>query len=183
MDAVSNRLANTLIQRCGVREGDVVGLLMHRSANMVAGLLGVLKAGGAYLPLDANHPPDRTAFILGDARVKVCMPVHVRSWGCTLPACISAQRNTRALAPHVQVVVVQPELAHLLPLPSAAETPGGVRHVVLPSTGLDGELAAASAAPPGQLGRPADLAYVIYTSGSTGEAAVRRTSWLASPAA
>lgn len=71
VDAASNQLANHLITACGVLEGDVVGLMMHRSHNLLLSMLGILKAGGAYLPLDPGHPPSRTAFIVSDAGLKV----------------------------------------------------------------------------------------------------------------
>jgi non-ribosomal peptide synthetase component F len=72
VDAASNKLAHHLITCCGVRAGDVVGLLLQRSHNMLLAMLGILKAGGAYLPLDPGHPPSRTAFIMTDAGLKVC---------------------------------------------------------------------------------------------------------------
>ena len=52
----------------GVGPNDVVGLYVERSLDMVVGLLGILKTGGAYLPLDPLYPPDRLAFMLEDAR-------------------------------------------------------------------------------------------------------------------
>ncbi|MFB9840061.1 non-ribosomal peptide synthetase, partial [Actinoallomurus acaciae] len=61
----SDRLAWSLAGR-GVRPGQTVGLDLPR-ALMVPALLGVLKAGAAYLPLDTDQPADRTAFLLGDA--------------------------------------------------------------------------------------------------------------------
>jgi pristinamycin I synthase-3/4 len=45
----------------------VVGLLVERSPEMVIGLLGILKAGAAYLPLDPSYPADRLSFMLRDA--------------------------------------------------------------------------------------------------------------------
>jgi amino acid adenylation domain-containing protein len=49
----------------------LVGLCMHRSAELVIGLLGILKAGAAYVPLDPDVPPARLHFILQDARVSL----------------------------------------------------------------------------------------------------------------
>jgi len=57
----------------GVRSGLVVGLFAERSPELVVGLLGVLAAGGAYLPLDPVLPGDRLAWMLADAGVTVVL--------------------------------------------------------------------------------------------------------------
>nr|AKQ22652.1 malonyl CoA-acyl carrier protein transacylase [Scytonema sp. PCC 10023] len=53
----------------GVKEGDLVGLFVQPSPEMLISLLGVMKAGAAYLPLDPSYPRERIAYILEDARV------------------------------------------------------------------------------------------------------------------
>ncbi|HEY6320765.1 MAG TPA: amino acid adenylation domain-containing protein, partial [Thermoanaerobaculia bacterium] len=68
LDARANRLASRLRRR-GVRPGHIVGLLLERSAEQVIALLAVLKAGGAYLPLDPSYPAERLAFMVADAAV------------------------------------------------------------------------------------------------------------------
>ncbi|MBV8286313.1 MAG: AMP-binding protein, partial [Hyphomicrobiales bacterium] len=66
LNARANRLARCLIGR-GVGPEALVGLALERSAELVVALLGVLKAGGAYLPLDPDYPPARLAHMLADA--------------------------------------------------------------------------------------------------------------------
>ncbi|MDL4820043.1 non-ribosomal peptide synthetase [Actinomadura opuntiae] len=63
----SARLGSTLCGR-GVGRGDLVAVLLDRSAELIAALLGVLRSGAAYLPLSPQDPPDRLAFLLKDAR-------------------------------------------------------------------------------------------------------------------
>ncbi|MFF5173726.1 amino acid adenylation domain-containing protein [Micromonospora sp. NPDC000089] len=68
--ARANRLAHHL-RESGVRPGDRVGLCLHRSLETVVGVLGVLTAGAAYVPLDLGHPAERMRWILADAEVDV----------------------------------------------------------------------------------------------------------------
>jgi len=66
LDGAANQLARHL-QKLGVGPDALVGLCIERSPGMVVGLLGVLKAGGAYLPLDPTYPRERLAFMLEDS--------------------------------------------------------------------------------------------------------------------
>ena len=67
LDARANAVAARL-RELGVGPDVLVGVCATRSAGMVAALLGVLKAGGAYLPLDPGYPADRLEYMLADAR-------------------------------------------------------------------------------------------------------------------
>jgi amino acid adenylation domain-containing protein len=62
----ANRVA-ALLARNGVGPGTLVGVLMEKSLDLVPAVLGVIKAGGAYIPLDPMYPPDRIEFMLSDA--------------------------------------------------------------------------------------------------------------------
>jgi aspartate racemase len=80
LDSLSYRELNTranqlayFLRRKGVGPEALVGIRMDRSIDMVVGLLGVLKAGGAYLPLDPNLPADRLLDMLGDAQPAVLL--------------------------------------------------------------------------------------------------------------
>jgi len=67
LDERADRVADHL-RLLGVGPNDLVGIYIERSLDMVVGLLGVLKAGGAYLPLDPLYPLDRLLFMLEDAQ-------------------------------------------------------------------------------------------------------------------
>ncbi|SFM76988.1 non-ribosomal peptide synthetase [Variovorax sp. OV329] len=68
----ANRIAHRLIA-LGLRPDARVGLCAERSVEMVAALLGILKAGAAYVPLDPGYPADRLAYMLGDSAPAVLL--------------------------------------------------------------------------------------------------------------
>ncbi|WP_392535134.1 non-ribosomal peptide synthase/polyketide synthase [Nostoc sp. C117] len=68
----ANQLANYL-RSLGVGSDALIGLCVKRSLEMVIGLLGILKAGAAYVPLDPEYPTERLSFILEDAQVSVLL--------------------------------------------------------------------------------------------------------------
>ncbi len=72
LDERASQLSQRLIAR-GVGPGVGVALFAERSAELVIGMLGVLRAGGYYVPLDPNHPAERIAYMLGDSRAKVVL--------------------------------------------------------------------------------------------------------------
>ncbi|HKC12183.1 MAG TPA: amino acid adenylation domain-containing protein, partial [Vicinamibacteria bacterium] len=75
LDARANQLARVL-RRMGVGPEVVVGVAVERSLEMVVALLGVLKAGGAYLPLDPAYPRERLAYMLEDAKVRAVLTLE-----------------------------------------------------------------------------------------------------------
>ncbi|HEX6747477.1 MAG TPA: amino acid adenylation domain-containing protein [Longimicrobium sp.] len=72
LDARANRLAHHLAAR-GTRPGDLVGLCVERSLETVVGILGILKAGAAYLPLDPAYPDERIAHMLADSGARLVL--------------------------------------------------------------------------------------------------------------
>ncbi|WP_420714784.1 amino acid adenylation domain-containing protein, partial [Roseateles sp. SL47] len=62
----ANQVAHRLVQ-LGIRPDDRVAICMQRSVEMVVGLLGILKSGAAYVPLDPAYPAARLAYMLGDS--------------------------------------------------------------------------------------------------------------------
>jgi amino acid adenylation domain-containing protein/thioester reductase-like protein len=79
----ANQVAR-LLKGKGVRPGHLVGILMESSLAMAAAILGVLKAGGAYLPLDADYPQRRIEQLLEGSGVEVLLSqeklVEKRAW-------------------------------------------------------------------------------------------------------
>lgn len=72
LNARANQLA-WFLRRTGVCPNQVVGICVDRSLEMVVGLLGIMKAGGAYLPLDPNYPVERLRHMLEDAAPQIVL--------------------------------------------------------------------------------------------------------------
>lgn len=78
IDAYANQIAHVL-RSLGVGRDVLVGLFLHRSIEMIAGMLGILKAGGAYVPLDPAYPRQRIEFIARDANLAAIVTAkHLR---------------------------------------------------------------------------------------------------------
>ena len=67
-----NQLAH-LLRAEGVRPGHIVALMVERSFAMIIGILGIVKAGGAYLPVSPDNPPERSDYMLKDGGVKILL--------------------------------------------------------------------------------------------------------------
>src|SRR5258708_39849760 len=76
LDKRANQLARHLI-KVGVTPGSLVGIALDRSLDLLVGLLGVWKAGAAYLPFDTAHPRDRIAFIMEETSL-ACLVTHTK---------------------------------------------------------------------------------------------------------
>ncbi|HEX6293282.1 MAG TPA: amino acid adenylation domain-containing protein, partial [Herpetosiphonaceae bacterium] len=142
----ANQLARQL-QRLGCQTGELIGVYLERSLEMIPALLGVLKAGGVYVPLDTSYPQARVQWILS--------ALHIR--------CLITQ------AAHVPIIhTLKPALPNLQQIicldrqPAAAPEVAGAQ--VWTRAQLDGLPTANVTA---QVGAN-DLAYIIFTSGSTG---------------
>lgn len=122
----------------GIGAGDRVGIHMPKSIDAVAAILGVLRAGAAYVPIDPQAPPVRAVSIIDDCR-------------------LAALFLTRTLLGPLDAAG-RPDAGPLFVLETAGSGDGLAGAL---AAGPDG---APVAAPRG----PADLAYVLYTSGSTG---------------
>jgi amino acid adenylation domain-containing protein len=141
LDRQADALAAVLLSQ-GVRPGDRVGLALPKGIPSVVSLFGIMKAGAAYVPIDASSPAERGRTILTDCQV----------------IALIATRQTQAMAPtdagSLAAIVLVGESPD-----SAPTAPHAVRYDDVVSTGES---------PAPQPRRPDDLAYILYTSGSTG---------------
>lgn len=66
----ANRIATLLVNK-GIKKGDVIGLALDRSPEMIISLFAIMKSGAAYVPLDPEYPKDRIEFMLEDSGAKI----------------------------------------------------------------------------------------------------------------
>ncbi|MEV6602104.1 amino acid adenylation domain-containing protein [Actinoplanes sp. NPDC051346] len=102
LNARANRLARHLVS-LGVGPEQVVAVLLPHSAQIIPALLAVLKTGAAYLPIDSDYPPGRTAFMLDDAEPVVVLSESdvARRFDITARLILLDEPGTsRALAAH-----------------------------------------------------------------------------------
>lgn len=143
LDRLSDRLRDRLAG-LGVVRGDRVGIYLHKSIDSVASILGVLKCGAAYVPVDPTAPASRNAFIFHD---------------CSVSAVVTEVSLAGALAKEMGELGASP------PVLALEGTGGGMPLRAL----LDREDASAPApASANAASELDDLAYILYTSGSTG---------------
>ena len=137
LDAKSNQFARYLIAR-NVGPETIVAIILERSQDMIIAILGTLKAGAAYLPMDLSQPATRLRFMLSDSQAKLLVSNH----------------NTLAKIFKADLVKELPVIDLSSPLNSNEIGKLSTAQITDSDrcAALDGN----------------DLAYVIYTSGSTG---------------
>ena len=100
LDERANQLANQLVE-LGVEPGTLVGVCLERAVDLVVALLGVLKSGGGYVPVDPTYPPQRQEFMLADAAVPVLLTeerlLHVSDPPGTAVVCLDRDRRRIAV--------------------------------------------------------------------------------------
>ena len=140
----ANRLAQLLLAQ-GVRPGDRVGIYMNKGLELPVAVYGILKAGAAYVPIDAGAPSTRVQYIVDDCGIEHLITNSSRSRKALRLASQSSRLNS-------VIGVAVDDAAHV-----------GVRSLPWESLGDR------PAEDPGAAVGERDLAYIIYTSGSTGE--------------
>jgi amino acid adenylation domain-containing protein len=116
LDTRATRIAQALHSR-GVGRGDRVGLCVERGADMLAAVLGILKAGAAYVPLDPSFPEERLRFMADDAQLALLVSTTALAGSFGLPRerqlLLDADARSIASAPYtclpVAACAAQPE--------------------------------------------------------------------------
>ncbi|MEM9217768.1 MAG: amino acid adenylation domain-containing protein [Cyanobacteria bacterium P01_F01_bin.150] len=127
----ANQLAHYL-QEHGIGPNVLVGICMERSLEMLVGLMGVFKAGGAYLPLDPHYPKDRLSYMLSDANVTTILSQqhlkHLLSSYAQV-VCLDTQWTEIAIQPikNPNYQVESHDLAYVIYTSGSTGNPKGVR--------------------------------------------------------
>jgi amino acid adenylation domain-containing protein/non-ribosomal peptide synthase protein (TIGR01720 family) len=181
----SNQLARVLRQK-GVKPDSIVGIMADRSIDMMVGIMGTLKAGGAYLPIDPAYPKDRIQFMLQDSKANILLTQSSIA-SALIPASgfqplpsREAASQTGTFTPGFATRPLQPSREsgplflgrNAASVYTAEQKPEMAReaqqcfHII----NLDDDrLYQGDGSNVENMNRSSDLAYVIYTSGSTGQ--------------
>jgi amino acid adenylation domain-containing protein len=110
LNARANRLAHWL-RKQGVGPDHLVAIHLERSLDVLVGILGILKADGAFLPLDAELPSERLAFMLEDARVEVVLTQQSLAGRLPVPAAAGEKAGPRIVCLDAQWEMIAGEAA------------------------------------------------------------------------
>ncbi len=132
LDERSNQVAHFLIQQ-GIQKNDIIALSLERSLEMMIYIYGIIKAGGAYLPIDINTPTERLNFIVKDAKVKALFYNHnnieistLESANCFNLATIKSEVLSGAITKN-QIEIAPDDLAYVLYTSGSTGEPKGVK--------------------------------------------------------
>ncbi len=81
LDQRSDKLASYLQKAKGTKKGDMVGLMLERELQLIPSILGILKSGGTYIPIDPSFPDDRKTILIEDSALQVIITrnSHIQS--------------------------------------------------------------------------------------------------------
>lgn len=149
-----NQLARRLREK-GVHSDEIVGIMVDRSPAMIIGILGILEAGGAYMPIDPNYPAERIAYMLKESQTRILLTSHFSDGTqmalTNLPDTESSERKQGISSEDLR--------------PLSQETGSTELEIISLD---DATIYAGDGSELESINNPDDLAYVLYTSGSTG---------------
>ncbi len=126
----ANHLAHRL-SAAGVTRGDLVAICMPRSVDMLVGMLGILLAGAAYVPLDPRYPAERLAFMVEDSSARVVvtqagMPAALLGLDVVAVSITDGEKSGGAVHPAPKCRVSPDDLAYVIYTSGSTGKPKGV---------------------------------------------------------
>ncbi|MFC2155803.1 amino acid adenylation domain-containing protein [Acidobacteriota bacterium] len=157
----ANRLARALRAK-GVKTNSIVGIMLERSIELIEGLYAVLKAGGAYLPIDPEYPESRIISMLENSRAFMMLTGKDVARRKDLPAIPQEIVHIDDIG--VDIKWSATAAADVNKQGSLSKKNSSPKNKIITHSSIEGQ--------PGEnlepLSQPTDLIYVIFTSGSTG---------------
>jgi amino acid adenylation domain-containing protein len=143
LSQLSDRLRDRLVH-LGVKRGDRIGMRLHKAVDGIAAIFGILKAGAAYVPVDAESPVARGAYILNNCQVKAVVTER------KLEAGLVEELSKLGATPSMLAIDTETSTQPLRDLLDS------LQHAESAAQAASARIA------------PDDIAYILYTSGSTG---------------
>lgn len=127
----SSQIAHCLISH-GVKSNDIVGIYMHRSIFMLNSILGVLKAGAAYLPLDPHYPNNRIKYMLNKSQSRILLThnslvlKHIDGYNGLILDVKEILSRQDSILPILNISIQSSDLAYVIYTSGTTGTPKGV---------------------------------------------------------
>jgi amino acid adenylation domain-containing protein len=130
----ANQLAHYLIQNHQIQPDTLIGICVERSLSMMIGVLGILKSGAAYVPIDPNYPQERINFMLADSGISVLLtqnflldklPLANREIPCQV-ICLDGETCYSALTENPSTQSTPDNLAYVIYTSGSTGRPKGV---------------------------------------------------------
>jgi len=146
LDFISNKLANHLRNQ-GIKNGSLVGIMVFPGPIMLIGMIGIMKAGAAYVPVDPDYPSDRVQYIINNSGIEVILTEH------------SLEDQLSELVDENSQIKIVTYLDSGSIINSMHNYKVILRKQWIEDSGTE----------PGIINTPDDLMTILYTSGSTGK--------------
>ena len=118
LNEAANRVAHWLRQEHAVKADDLIGIQLERTGHMVAVMLGVLKSGGAYVPIDPAYPQERIDYLINDSRCKLLIDENRLQEFIAVAGNYSTINPDKVISPH--------DLAYIIYTSGSTGQPKGV---------------------------------------------------------
>ncbi|MCT1526866.1 amino acid adenylation domain-containing protein, partial [Sphingobacterium hotanense] len=127
LNLLSNRLANRLLSSHGLKRNQLIGISTARNEYLLISILGVLKAGGGYVPLDPTYPTERVDYIIKNSRLLLILTDDDREYAEATSLNLSLTETLKGYETTGSLIVREPEdIAYVIYTSGSTGLPKGV---------------------------------------------------------